>query len=101
MYTYEETADWFECRGDLDIFASVFNVRTGEKAAQASLDGKQPQVRPEYKLTNSYFVALSFAELVAAIKDPKEREQWAKKVEEVKKSYGSLSEAYRRNVGVH
>jgi len=100
MYTYEETHHIFECQGDLDIFEHVFNVRDGETPRQASVDGKEPQVRPQYKLRNRYFVSLSFAELVAAIDDDEEKKKWADKVEEVKRSYGRLAEAYRRNMGV-
>lgn len=98
MYTYEETHYIFECHGDLDVFKHVFNVRD-ETAQQASLDGKQKQVRPQYKTQNEVLVALSFAELLAVIEDKSEQEKWAKKVEEVKHSYGMLAEAYRRNVG--
>ena len=100
MYTYEETHHIFECHGDLDVFEHVFNVREGESARQASKDGKVGQVRPQYKLRNSFFVALSFAELVAAIADHGEKEIWAGEVERVKKDYGSLAEAYRRNMGL-
>lgn len=98
MYTYEETHHIFECHGDLDFFNAVFHVEPGT-AQQASIDGKQKQVRPQYNLRNDCFVALSFAELVAAIEDPSQRQQWADKVESVKVSYGRLSEAYRRNTG--
>uniref|UniRef100_A0A060TFX7 ARAD1D18282p n=1 Tax=Blastobotrys adeninivorans TaxID=409370 RepID=A0A060TFX7_BLAAD len=98
MYTYEETHHIFECHGDLDIFNSVFHVEPGT-AQQASVDGSQKQVRPQYNLRNDFFVALSFAELVAAIQDPSKRQQWADKVESVKESYGRLAEAYRRNTG--
>jgi len=101
MYTYEETHNIFECHGDLDIFQHVFHSKEGESAQQASKDGKQKQVRPQYNLRNQFFVALSFAELVAAISNEKEKDKWADKVEEVKKSYGSLAEAYRRNMGLH
>jgi tRNA(Arg) A34 adenosine deaminase TadA len=100
MYTYEETHFVFECHGDLDILNAVFNVREGETARQASLDGKFPQVRPQYNLRSERLVALSFAELLAAIEDKEDREKWAEKVEGVKKSYGRLAEAYRRNMGV-
>ncbi|GAB1215522.1 hypothetical protein ATERTT37_004713 [Aspergillus terreus] len=100
MYTYEETHHIFECHGDLDIFNDVFNVREGEEARQASVDGTQAQVRPQYKLRSKRLVALSFAELVAAIGDKSEQEQYVAKVEGVKRSYGRLSEAYRRNLGV-
>ncbi|KAK8213544.1 hypothetical protein M8818_002846 [Zalaria obscura] len=100
MYTYEETHHVFECRGDLDIFEAVFYANEGETATQASVDGKQKQVRPQYKLRNRYFVARSFAELVAAVEDEGEREAWKEKVEGVKRSYGRLAEAYRRNMGV-
>lgn len=100
MYTYEETHHVFECHGDLDIFNAQFNVRDGEQARQASLDGKHPQVRPQYKLRSEVLVALSFAELLAAIEDEAEKKKWAGKVEGVKRSYGRLAEAYRRNMGV-
>ncbi|KAH8690722.1 cytidine deaminase-like protein [Talaromyces proteolyticus] len=98
MYTYEETHNVFECHGDLDIFNDVFNVREGEVARQASLDGLVSQVRPQYKLRSSRLVALSFAELLAAIVDKEERSTYADKVEGLKRSYGRLSEAYRRNM---
>ena len=100
MYTYEETDKIFECTGDLEVFEHVFNVRGGETAQQASKDGKQKQVRPEYKLQNKYFVCLSFAELLAAIKDPTKQDEWEAKIEQVKKKYGSLAEPYRRNMGL-
>jgi tRNA(Arg) A34 adenosine deaminase TadA len=100
MYTYEETHHVFECHGDLDIFNDVFNVREGEVARQASLDGVQGQVRPQYKLRSDRLVALSFAELLASIEDRKLQAEYVAKVEGVKKSYGRLSEAYRRNMGV-
>ena len=100
MYTYEETHNIFECHGDLDVFQHVFHLKEGESAQQAGKDGKQKQVRPQYNLRNQFFVALSFAELVAAISDEGEKDKWAKKVEEVKESYGSLAEAYRRNMGL-
>ncbi|CRG84129.1 hypothetical protein PISL3812_01456 [Talaromyces islandicus] len=100
MYTYEETHHVFECHGDLDIFNDVFNVREGEVARQASLDGVQGQVRPQYKLRSDRLVALSFAELLASIEDGAVQAEYVAKVEEVKKSYGRLSEAYRRNMGV-
>lgn len=64
------------------------------------MDGKQEPVRPEYKLRNKYWVALSFEELVAAVEGKKEKEKWAQEVERVKKSYGSISEAYRRKFGI-
>lgn len=99
MYTYEETHNIFECHGDLDIFNNVFNVREGETARQASPDGKLSQVRPQYKLRNSMLVALSFAELVAAVQ-VQARDEYVAKVDEVKKSYGRLSEAYRRNMSI-
>jgi tRNA(Arg) A34 adenosine deaminase TadA len=100
MYTYEETHNVFECPEDIDYFNVVFNVREGEEARQASLDGRQPQVRPQYKLRSELLVALSFAELLAAIEDEAGKQKWAEKVEGVKKSYGCLAEAYRRNTGV-
>jgi tRNA(Arg) A34 adenosine deaminase TadA len=100
LYTYEETHFVFECHGDLDIFNDVFNVREGEVARQASLDGVQSQVRPQYKLRSDRLVALSFAELLASISDRTVQAEYVAKVEGVKKSYGRLSEAYRRNLGV-
>ncbi|KAJ0414608.1 cytidine deaminase-like protein [Aspergillus carlsbadensis] len=100
MYTYEETHYVFECHGDLDIFNDVFNVREGEVARQASLDGKGGQVRPQYKLRSERLVALSFAEILAAIENKEKQAEYVTKVESVKKSYGRLSEAYRRNMGV-
>ncbi|CAL5872082.1 uncharacterized protein PFLUO_LOCUS6339 [Penicillium psychrofluorescens] len=100
MYTYEETHYVFECHGDLDIFNDVFNIRQGEVAGQASLDGSAPQVRPQYKLRSKRLVALSFAELLAAIEDKEEQARYVEKVEEVKKSYGRLAEAYRRNMNM-
>ncbi|KAL4901567.1 hypothetical protein BDW74DRAFT_71169 [Aspergillus multicolor] len=100
MYTYEETQHIFECHGDLDIFNEVFNVREGEVARQASLDGKEKQVRPQYKLRSGRLVATSFAELLAAIEDKSVQEEYVGLVEGVKRSYGRLSEAYRRNMGV-
>ena len=99
-FTYEETADLFGIGADLDVFGQVFHVKEGEKAAQASPDGKQPQVRPEYNLRNRYFVALSFAELLAAVEDSNARNKWAIRAEEVKKSYGSLAEPYRKHTGM-
>jgi tRNA(Arg) A34 adenosine deaminase TadA len=100
MYTYEETHHVFECHGDLDIFNDVFNVCEAETARQASLDGKWAQIRPQYKLRSSRLVALSFAELLAAITDEKIQAEYLTKVEQIKRSYGRLSEAYRRNMGV-
>jgi tRNA(Arg) A34 adenosine deaminase TadA len=100
MYTYEETHNVFECHGDLDVFNNVFNVREDEVARQASPDGKLSQVRPHYKLRSGMLVALSFAELVAAISSQEEKDQYVAKVDAVKKSYGWLSEAYRRNMNV-
>ncbi|OKL60047.1 hypothetical protein UA08_04969 [Talaromyces atroroseus] len=100
MYTYEETHYVFECHGDLDIFNDVFNVREAETARQASLDGTLAQIRPQYKLRSSRLVALSFAELLAAITDKKTQSEYLTKVEQIKRSYGRLSEAYRRNMGV-
>ncbi|RAO67589.1 uncharacterized protein BHQ10_003601 [Talaromyces amestolkiae] len=99
MYTYEETHNVFECHGDLDIFNNVFNVREAEVARQASSDGRLSQVRPHYKLRSSLLVALSFAELVAAVPG-QERDEYVAKVNAVKMSYGRLSEAYRRNMNV-
>ncbi|KAH8690453.1 cytidine deaminase-like protein [Talaromyces proteolyticus] len=100
MYTYEETHHVFECNGDLDIFNDVFNVRQGETGRQASLDGKLAQIRPQYKLRSSRLVALSFAELLAAITDKMTQAEYLAKVSRVKTSYGRLSEAYRRNMSV-
>lgn len=100
MYTYEETHAVFECSGDLDIFNDVFNVREDQVATQASLDGVQGQVRPQYKLRSDRLVALSFAELLASISDSTKQAEYVARVEGVKKSYGRLSEAYRRNMGV-
>lgn len=97
MFTYEDTEKLFDGK-DLDVFEHVFHRKEGERAQQASKDGAQRQVRPEYKLRNKYFVALSFAELVAGVDDPAERVQWANKVEEAKGSYGMLSKEYRRNI---
>lgn len=99
MYTYEETHNVFECHGDLDIFNNVFNVREDEVARQASSDGRLSQVRPHYKLRSSMLVALSFAELIAVVPG-QEREEYVAKVDAIKKSYGRLSEAYRRNMNV-
>lgn len=99
MYTYEETHNIFECHGDLDIFNNVFNVREDETARQASTDRRLSQVRPHYKLRSSMLVALSFAELVAAV-PVEERDEYLTKVNAVKMSYGRLSEAYRRNMNV-
>lgn len=99
MHTYEETHNVFECHGDLDIFNTIFNVRENEVARQASSDGRLSQVRPHYKLRSSMLVALSFAELIAAVPGQK-REEYVAKVEAVKKSYGRLSEAYQRNTDV-
>jgi tRNA(Arg) A34 adenosine deaminase TadA len=99
MFTYEDTDKLFDINGDLDIFAHVFHLKEDERAQQASKDGTQKQVRPEYKLQNKYFVALSFAELGAAIDDPAEKDKWASEVEEVKRSYGKLSKEYRKNTG--
>ncbi|EEA23629.1 hypothetical protein TMatcc_002505 [Talaromyces marneffei ATCC 18224] len=100
MYTYEETHNIFECHGDLDIFNNVFNVREDEVARQASADGRLSQVRPQYKLQSSMLVARSFAELIAAVPGQEERDKYVAKVDAVKKRYGRLSEAYRRNMNV-
>jgi tRNA(Arg) A34 adenosine deaminase TadA len=100
MYTYEETHNVFECHGDLNIFNNVFNVREDEVARQASSDGRLSQVRPHYKLRSSMLVALSFAELIAAVPGQDEMDKYVAKVDAVKKSYGRLSEAYRRNLNV-
>lgn len=97
MFTYEDTEKLFGGK-DLEVFEHVFYRMEGEKAQQASSDGTQRQVRPEYKLRNKYFIALSFAELVAAVDDPTERNQWTDKVAEAKRSYGMLSKEYRRNI---
>ncbi|RDW63082.1 uncharacterized protein DSM5745_10193 [Aspergillus mulundensis] len=99
MYTYEETHAVFECHGDLDIFNEVFHVAEGD-ARQASLDGREKQVRPQYKLRSGRLVATSFAELLAAIEDGNVQKEYVGLVEGVKRSYGRLSEAYRRNMGV-
>lgn len=101
MFTYEDTDQLFDIRGDLDVFEHVFHLKESEKAQVASVDGTKKQVRPEYNLRNKYFVALSFSELVAAVEDPEERRQWAQKVEDVKRSYGSLSPEYRKNMGIN
>ena len=99
LYTYEETDKIFECAGDLDIFKHVFHLdHSHGPAAVATATTKQ--IRPEYNLVNKYFVALSFAELVEAVEDESERETLRMEVESVKKSYGSLAEAYRRNMGL-
>ena len=98
-FTYEDTDKLFDVNGDLDIFAHVFHLNRDERPQQASKDGTQKQVRPEYKLQNKYFVALSFAELVAAIDDPAEKDRWAEKVEKTKYNYGMLIKEYRNNIG--
>lgn len=100
MFTYEDTDKLFDINGDLDIFVHVFHLKADETARQASVDGSQKQVRPEYKLQNKYFVAVSFAELVAAIPDSGEQGRWADRVEDVKRSYGQLSKEYRKNTGI-
>jgi hypothetical protein len=100
MFTYEDTDELFDIRGDLDVFEHVFHRAEGETAQQASVNRERKQVRPEYKLRNKYFVALSFAELVAAVDGQDERHIWARKVEEVKRRYGSLSPEYRKNKGI-
>ncbi|KAJ9654247.1 hypothetical protein H2198_006707 [Neophaeococcomyces mojaviensis] len=100
MFTYEDTDKLFDIRGDLDVFEHVFHLNGGETAQQASSDGSKKQVRPEYKLRNKYFVALSFAELVAAVEDSGKREDWARRVEKVKRTYGSLSPEYRKNTDI-
>ena len=98
MFTYEETDGLFGIKGDLDVFKQVFYRDEGVKARQAGVDGEQR--RPEYRLTNKYFVALSFAELVLAVEDLEERAVWTRRVEEVKRSYGSLSAEFRKRVGI-
>ena len=100
LFTYEDTDELFDINGDLDIFAHVFHLKEDEKAQQARRDRTRKQIRPEYKLRNKYFVALSFAELVAAIEDETERDQWAEKVEETKRNYGMISKEYRKNTGL-
>lgn len=98
MFTYEDTDELFDIRGDLDVFEHVFYRNEGQTAQQATQE--RAQVRPEYKLRNKYFVALSFAELVATVKNLDDQHAWARKVEEVKRTYGSLSPEYRKNTGV-
>lgn len=100
VWTYEETDTMFSIAEDLDTFTELHHSKHGEFAQQASKDGMKEQVRPEYKRRNKYFCALSFAELVAAVKDPAGRDRWEAKVEEVKRSYGSLSKKYREHFDI-
>jgi len=52
MFTYEDTDELFDIRGNLDVFEHVFHSVEGETAQQASVDGKRKHVRPEYNLRN-------------------------------------------------
>ncbi|RYO76749.1 hypothetical protein DL766_005623 [Monosporascus sp. MC13-8B] len=98
LFTYKDTRDPFAIPHDIRILEEVFRVRAG--AADGEGGGEEDDDaalarRPLYNRRNKFFTAYSFAELVAAIGDPAERERWAGEVERVKGLHDGLNKKYQ------
>ncbi|RYO97134.1 hypothetical protein DL765_011303 [Monosporascus sp. GIB2] len=96
LFTYEDTRDLFAIPHDIRILEGVFRVRAGAVDGEGGgEDDAALARRPLYNRRNKFFTACSFAELVARIGDPAERERWAGEVERVKGLYDGLNKTYQ------
>ncbi|KAF1930590.1 cytidine/deoxycytidylate deaminase family protein [Didymella exigua CBS 183.55] len=89
LFTYEDSRDLFDIPHDIHILEQVFRVR---------VDGEDDEAlkrRPLYNRDNDFFKAGSLADMIASIDDAIEREELARKSNEVKALYNGLSQTYQ------
>lgn len=90
MFTYEDSRDLFGIPYDIDILASVYQVR-GEGETEEEVARK-----PLYNRENKFFKAKSIADLVALVEDEGEKERLSGEVARVKGLYNELSDIYQK-----